>query len=238
MANAQQLKMIGEHEALQVKYMTDMQRSRNYDYVKMYHPTYGKMVCPADWNRRWNDIMAASYAHSVALYAEHGDDCIDHYGNAIELKLAFVKARDLRIGASGRAIVSGPSASSIGSTITAKFRVYKGTDADHHSKDTALVLMSLEHNCFISGFILPGEKVKEIVHNEDRNGVQREISLSAFIRDGYEFGSSIPHIGWENYYSALFDYLCAKEGRITGDEAQAALDKWLSFADDRNLQRL
>lgn len=232
-------KQLAQYTALQLKYMTDWHRSKDYDGAKMCNPINGKLIeLPGDWARRWNDMMAATYVHSVANYSESGDDCTDHYGNSMELKLAFIKARDLRIGASGRAIVSGPSASSIGSIVNAKFRVYNGTDANHHTKDTALVLMSLEHNCFISGFILPGEKVKEIVHNENRNGVQREISLSAFIRDGYEFGSSAPHIGWENYYSALFDYLSAKEGRITGDEAQIALDNWVRFADERNLKRL
>jgi hypothetical protein len=237
--NAALKKDIAQYTALQLKYMTDWHRAKDYDGAKMFSPAQDKIInLPADWNRRWNDMMAATYAHSIANYSESGDDCTDHFGNALELKLAFIKARDLRIGALGRAIVTGPSSTSFGSTVNAKFRVYNGTDADHHTKDTALVLMSLEHNCFISGFILPGEKVKEIVHNENRNGIQREISLSAFIRDGYEFGSSAPHIGWENYYSALFDYLCAKEGRITGDEAEAALAKWISFADENNLKRL
>jgi hypothetical protein len=232
-------KDIAQYAALQIKYMTDWHRVKDYANANMFSPIHDKLInLPGDWFRRTNDMMAATYAHSIANYSDNGDDCTDHFGNALELKLAFIKARDLRIGASGRAIVSGPSSSSFGSTVSAKFRVYNGTDADHHTKDTALVLMSLEHNCFISGFILPGEKVKEIVHNENRNGVNREISLSAFIRDGYEFGSSAPHIGWENYYSALFDYLCAKEGRITGDEAEAALVKWISFADERNLKGL
>jgi hypothetical protein len=238
MVTPNQLNEIGQQAALHAKYMTDWQRTFDYGHVKLFSESQGKLVSPPDKLRRLNDFLAAAYTHSIALYAEHGDDCIDQFGNAIELKLAFVKARDYRIGNSGRAIVAGPSATSIGSTINAKFRVYGGTDSDHHTKDTALVLMSLEHNCFITGFMMPGEKVKEIVHSDTRNGVQREISLSAFIRDGYEFGSSVPHIGWENYYSTLFDYLCAKEGRITGDEAQTALDKWSSFADENNLHRL
>jgi hypothetical protein len=232
-------KDISQYTALQIKYMTDWHRATDYDSVRMLNPVLNKLIkMPSDWPRRWNDIMAAAYAHSVAHYSESGDDCSDYFGNVLELKLAFVKAKELRIGTQGRAIISATNGSSFGNMINAKFRVYNGTDADHHTKDTALILMSLEHNCFISGFILPGEKVKEIVHNENRNGVNREISLAAFVRDGHEFGSSAPHIGWENYYSALFDYLSAKEGRITGAEADAALNKWISFADERNLKRL
>jgi hypothetical protein len=232
-------KDISQYAALQLKYMTDWHRATDYESVRMLNPNQNKLIkMPSDWPRRWNDIMAAAYAHSVAHYSEYGDDCSDHFGNVLELKLAFVKARELRIGTQGRAIVSATSGTSFGNIINAKFRVYNGTDADHHTKDTALVLMSLEHNCFISGFILPGEKVKEIVHNENRSGVNREISLTAFVREGYEFGSSAPHIGWERYYAALFNYLNAKEGRITGDEADAAFATWASFADERNLKRL
>jgi hypothetical protein len=232
-------KDIAKYVSLQLKYMTDWHRASDYGQVKMLNPGQNNLIkMPSDWPRRWNDIMAAAYAHSVANYSESGDDCTDHFGNALELKLAFVKARELRIGTMGRAIVSASSGTSFGNTINAKFRVYNGTDSEHHTKDTALVLMSLEHNCFISGFILPGEKVKEIVHNENRNGIQREISLSAFVREGYEFGSTAPHIGWERYYAALFNYLCAKEGRITGDEADAAFATWASFADEYNLKRL
>lgn len=231
-------KQIAQQVALQANYMTDWQRTFDYGNVKLLSEASGKLVSPPDKLRRLNDFLAAAYTHSIALYADSGDDCVDQYGHAIELKLAFIKARDFRIGAQGRAIVTGPSATSLSSAINAKFRVYEGTAADHHSKDTALVLMSLEHNCFITGFMMTGTNVQKIVHSDTRSSVQRDISLAAFIRDGHEFGSSAPHIGWETYYDALFNYLQAKEGRITGKEATLALDRWASFADDRNLQRL
>lgn len=229
---------VAQQITLQAKYMTDWQRTFDYGYVKLLNAATGKLVSPPDKLRRLNDFLASAYTHSIALYADSGDDCVDQHGNAIELKLAFIKAQDMRIGVHGRAIVTGPSAASLTSSINAKFRVYNGTAADHHSKDTAFILMSHDHNCFITGFMMNGERIQELVHSDSRNTVQRDVSLSAFMRDGYEFGSSVPHIGWENYYNALFNYLCAKEGRITGDEAQTALDKWASFADDRNLQRL
>lgn len=238
MATTDQLLDIAQQTAIHAKYMTDFQRSFDYGQVKLFSEGTGKLVSPPDKLRRLNDFLAAAYTHSIALYADSGDDCIDLSNSAIELKLAFIKGKDMRIGTSGRAIVTGPSATSLTHSINAKFRVYNGTDSEHHNKDTALVLMSLDHNCFITGFMMPGAEINKLVHSESRNTIQRDVSLSAFIRQGYEFDSNVPHIGWAEYYDALWNYLCAKEQRITGEEAEAAIAKWISFADESNLKHL
>jgi hypothetical protein len=238
MLNVSQMQTIAKHVALQAKYMTDFQRTFDYGEVKLYSESAGKLVSPPDKMRRLNDFLAAAYTHSIALYANSGDDCIDQYGNAIELKLAFIKGKEMRIGTSGRAIVTGPSATGLMNSVNAKFRVYEGTDREHHNKDTAFILMSLDHNCYITGFMMPGDRVTEILHASGKNTEQRDVSLSNFIKHGYEFGSSVPHIGWNEYYDALWNYLHAREGRITGDDAEAAITKWISLADEKNLKAL
>lgn len=240
MATAAQLKEIGKQVALHTKYMTDFLRTDDYGYVKLFDVESGTLVRPPGAMRRFNDFVAAAYTHSIAISAGSGDDCIDEHGNVLELKLVYIFASDMRLGVRGTSIMTGTAENpnGLGQSVNAKFRVYNGTNPDHHTKDTALVLMSGDHNCFITGFMMPGDLVKEYVHSDTKNTIQRDVSLSQFATSGSEFGSSIPHIGWENYYNALFNYLCAKEGRITGDLAQAAIDRWASFADERNLQKL
>jgi|SRR5476651_1598428 len=238
MPSSEQLQSIAQQVAVHAKYITDFQRTFDYGEVKLYSETAGKLVSPPDKLRRLNDFLAAAYAHAIAIYADSGDDCIDQFGNAIELKLAFIKGKDMRMGNSGKAIVTGAGSVSFTHAVNAKFRVYSGTDKQHHNKDTALVLMSLDHNCFISGFMLPGEVITDLVHSDTKNTVQRDVSLNSFIKYGYEFASSVPHIGWGEYYEALRNFINAKEKRSPEDEWAAAYAKWVSFADERNLKRL
>jgi hypothetical protein len=167
MATVEQLEAIAKQTVLHAEYMTDIARTFDYHSVKLFNDSTGKLVSPSDKMRRLNDFLAAAYTHSIARYADSGDDCIDKYGHAIELKLAFVKARDLKIGVSGSSIVTQANNSFLNS-VNAKFRVYNGTDKNHHNKDTAFILMSQDHNCFITGFMMTGDLVTKYVHSDTR----------------------------------------------------------------------
>jgi hypothetical protein len=228
--------MISKQVALHTEYITDFQRVHDYGFVKLWDATNEKLISPPNLMRRGNDVLAAAYLHALAINQDNGDDCIDAQGNHYELKLAYVKSRDMSIGKRG-ALIQGTTGNPE-NTVQARFKVYPGTNRNHHNKNTALILMSYDHNCFITGFMLEGGIVGKLLHEGGQKTIARTISLSNFIKYGYEFGSSIPHIGWQNYQSTLFDYVKVREQRITGDEADAVVDKWVGFADTNNLQKL
>lgn len=222
-----------------IKVITTSSRSRKYDGMKMIDKTAKEIIdLPPDWFRRANDIFAATYAHCLARYADSGMDCVDFYGNHLELKFVIVDSNEFMIGPSGKSIKRLNGDTTLLQSIQAIFRVYPGTAADHHSNHTALVLYSKNHDCFISGFIMHGNDIQSYVHSESKNTVTRTVSLSQFIANGYEFDSLVPHIGWEEYEDALYNFLRAKQGLLTEQEATDAIDSWVNLADFDNLQSL
>ena len=228
--------LIANQVAFHAEYMTDFLRCQDYGLVKLYDVETKKLVTPPDLQRRSNDFIAAAYMHALAINSASGDDCIDSKGNTYELKLAYIKSSDMSIGKRGALIQgtkSGPE-----STVQARFKVYEGSQPEKYNKATALILMSYDHNCYITGFMLDGKTVCDQLFNTNQNGISRNISLSNFIRHGYEFGSSIPHIGWNEYRNALFDYVKVKEQPGEQEETDKAVDKWTNLADPRNLKRL
>ncbi len=228
--------MIEHQVAFHTEYITDFQRTHDYGLVKLYDAKTQQLVTPPNLMRRGNDFLAAAYLHALALDSAMGDDCIDAMGNSYELKLAYINSADMSIGKRG-ALIQGARGGPENS-IMARFKIYEGTDRNHHNKDTALILMSYDHNCFITGFMLDGVTVGNLLHEGNQNTVARTITLSNFIKYGYEFGSSVPHIGWANYRSTLFDLVKAREQRISPEETETVVEKWVSFADPRNLQKL
>jgi hypothetical protein len=229
-------KLIEAQVAIHTEYITDWQRTHDYGMIRLFDVKTQKLVSPPNLMRRGNDFLAAAYLHALAINSPLGDDCVDHMGNAYELKLAYIKSEDMSIGKRGaliQGVRGGPE-----NTIQARFKIYEGTDRNHHNKDTALILMSYDHNCFITGFMLKGEIVGELLHEGNQTTVARTISLRNFIEHGREFGSSVPHIGWTNYRETLFDYVKAREQRLRPEETEEVVEKWVSFADPRTLKKL
>lgn len=229
-------KLINDQIALHTEYMIDFKRTHDYGLVKLYDAKTQTLVRPPNLMRRGNDFLAAAYLHALALNSAMGDDCIDANGKCYELKLAYINSTDMSIGKRG-ALIQGARGGPENS-IMARFKVYDGTDREHHNKDTALILMSYDHNCFITGFMLDGNTVGNLLHEGNQNTIARTITLNNFMKYGYEFGSSIPHIGWSNYRNTLFDYVKAREQRLSPDETKTVVEKWVSFADPRTLQKL
>lgn len=228
--------MIARQVAFHIEYMTDFQRTHDYGLVKLFDTNTQTLVTPPNLMRRGNDFLAAAYVHALAINSTMGDDCIDAMGRSYELKLAYIKSTDMSIGKRG-ALIQGARGGPENS-IMARFKVYEGTAREHHNKDTALILMSYDHNCFITGFMLDGATVGNLLHEGNQTTVARTITLNNFMKYGYEFGSSIPHIGWENYRSTLTQFVKAREQRLNEKETQEVVDKWVNFADPRTLQRL
>lgn len=222
-----------------VEVITMSSRARNYENMKMIDSDCLNVIdLPPDWFRRANDIFAATYAHCLARYADSGMDCVDFYGNHLELKFVIVDSNEYMIGSSGKSIKRVNSDTGIRQSIQAMFRVYPGTADGHHSTDTALVLYSKNHDCFIGGFIMNGNEIRSIVHSDNKTSVTRTVPLAQFIDHGYEFDSLVPHIGWEEYETALFNFLRAKQGIIEGQEADDAINTWINLADQNNLKTL
>lgn len=228
--------LISKQVAFHTEYITDLQRVHDYGLVKLYDISANKLVSPPNLMRRGNDFLAAAYLHALAIHQDHGDDCIDALGNTYELKLAYINSRDMSIGKRG-ALIQGARGGPENS-IMARFSVYPGTEREHHTKNTALILMSYDHNCFITGFMLEGNIVETLLHEGNQNTVSRTISLSNFIKYGYEFSSSVPNIGWTNYLTTLTNYVKAREQRLTVDETNAVVEQWVGFSDPNNLQKL
>lgn len=227
---------ISQQIAFHAQYMTDFIRHQDYGLVKLYDVESSNLVTPADLQRRSNDFIAAAYTHTLAINSTSGDDCVDSKGNTFELKLAYIKSSDMSIGKRGALIQgtkSGPE-----STVQARFKVYEGSAQSKYNKDTALILMSYDHNCYITGFMLDGKTVCDQLFNTNQNGISRTISLSNFIKSGYEFGSSIPHIGWSNYRNALLDYVKVKEQPSSPEDTQSSMTTWENLAKFDNLKRL
>lgn len=233
------LKIVREQVANQCEFITDWIRLGILSDVKFYDKDNHKLVGPQDYPlyfRRLNDAYAAAYCHALAIAADNGDDCVDVYGKTMELKLAYVSAKDYTIGERGALVRN--NGTSLGQAINAKFRVFEKTDSNHHNKDTALILMSYEHNTFITGFAMTGERVCELLHDRAKTTQARQVSLANFIEYGYEFGSSVPHIGWERYLESLDAYVRVREGKPTIKNCDQVVKDWIDLADVRNLQRL
>lgn len=235
----EQSRVIEKQVSLHTTHMTSILRSHRYDSVRLFDQKKNALVAPFDITHRDNDFIAAAYVHALAIYQTNGDDCIDANGNTYELKLVYVDSRDMNIGKrGGLQLGSGVFKSNLENSIHARYKVYPGTDKNHHNKETALILMSCDHQCYITGFMMHGDNVTEFLHESNQNCVGRTISLGNFIKHGYEFGSSVPHIGWQNYYDSLHNYVMAREGRLNAEETQAARQKWIELCDIRNLNSL
>lgn len=231
------LALIRAQVDLHDKFIMDLHRLRDYSFVKMFNPRTGTLNAPPDLLRRGNDILAAAYVSALAIDQQSGDDCIDVNGQSLELKLAIVSSDMLEFSSKGNLVRSGYG-NGLAHTLQAKFRVYDGTKLDHHNKDTAFVLLSYEHNCFISAFMMKGDDVQNLLMDGNQSGVQRKISLNQFIHHGYEINSAIPNIGWERYYSCLKNYVAGAEGHLPPDEAMQALEDWTQLADLNKLRKL
>jgi hypothetical protein len=232
---------IATQVALNAKYMVDFLRTRNWAYMSLYDPSTNSFVSPFGIERKWDDFVAAPFFNAVALNAYNGDDYVDQYGHTGESKLIIMDSHALRMNSNGTVIVAGSKDDPIGlgQKYSTKFRKYKGTDPEHHTKDTGVVLLSADHRCYIGGFKMPGKKVKEFVHRESNsNSPERAISLAQFGTYGNVISSDIPHIGWDQYYNALFNFLRARDGWIRGKEADDAFETWLSLAEEKNWQKL
>jgi len=236
MVTNNQLTAIRKQIALHTEFITELNRVGDFSYIRLFNTKTGELSFPPNIMRRGNDLLAAAYVHALAIDQQNGDDCIDANGKTIELKLAYIKSEGMTISSQGN-VIRKTDLTTIESNTNAKFRRYKGTQAGHHEKDTAFVLMSYDHNCFITAFMMPGKTVEQLIDN-GQSSVERSISLSQFIKHGYEIGSSVPHIGWDRYKTALKNFVAGCEGKCSVPEAGLAHAEWAKLADLNNLQRL
>lgn len=227
---------IREQVAIHTRFILDFEWSQDYRFVRMLNEKTGKMHLPASWKRRTNDILGAAYMHAIAFDHGNGDDCMDEYGNRYEVKLTYINSDDVTTGPRGGLLHNN---NSLAAACRAKFSVYDGTHDEHHNQTTAYVLMSEDHNCFITGYIMTGRMVSDLLIGDgNRKSTERGISLSQFQNYGYEFSSMISHIGWDVYEPALYDYVMARDGKVPADEAAQAIQKWINLVDHRKLRRL
>lgn len=230
-------KLISKQVALNIDIVTPCLRMTDYSLMRMFNLKKQQLTAPINAFRRANDILAATFVHYLAIDQQNGDDCIDVNGNAMEVKLAFLKSDDLTISKQGNVIRKGSENGLIHNT-QAKFRVHNGTAKGHHNKDTAFILVSEDHACFIGGFIMRGDKVDELLTSGSQKGVNRKISLSQFIKHGYEINSSVPHIGWERYHECLKNFVAGAEGMLPVPQAGEAHKAWTELADVNKLRKL
>lgn len=231
-----QKEIIRNQVAVHTNYMLDFEWSQDYKFVKLWDPETKSLILPSDWKRRTNDILAATYIHSLAIYANNGDDCLDEYGNTYEVKLTYIHSKDYLVSPRDALMQKNQNPNTplsklrgIGQACRTKFKVYPGTDKNHHNKTTAYVLMSGDHNCYITGYIMTGDKVSQILHSSSSSCVERPITLSKFQIDGHEITSSVPRIGWDAYVHSLRNYIKARDNVITGSERDAAIDAWVNL---------
>lgn len=229
--------LIAKQIALNIDIVTPCLRMTDYSFMKLFNIKKQKLTAPIDAFRRMNDVLAATFVHYLAIDQKNGDDCVDMNGNTLEVKLAFINSSDLTLSTQGNLIRKGSEGGLIHNT-QAKFRVHKGTAKGHHNKDTAFILVSEDHACFIGGFMMHGDKVDELLTSGTQTGVQRKISLSQFIKYGYEINSSVPHIGWERYHECLKNFVAGAEGMLSIPKAGEAHQAWTELADIRNLRKL
>lgn len=219
--------------AVHSKYLLDFEWSQDYRFVRLWDPRTKSLRLPADWKRRTNDILAANYIHALALYQGTGDDCLDVYGNTYEVKLTYVHSRDFVLGPRGgvlqRPATEKSTPKGIKQACKANFKVYRGTDYDHHNQTTAYVLMSEDHNSYITGYMMNGSTVRDLLTSGQKTSEDRSISLSQFQNLGIEIKSSVPSMGWESYYQSLSRYIAARDGLITGVDRDAAIESWLNL---------
>lgn len=228
---------VKEQASLHADLVSDMFTFNDLSFAKMYDMENDKMVSfSANTFRRSNDILAGSYAHSIAIDQLYGEDCIDHFGKSIELKLAILSMKDFSISQSNS--LSRNDNTTIFTATAARFSVYPTTPIDHHAKNTAFVLFSADHNQFITGFMMNGENVKEALTGSGQECVDRKISLRNFIDNGYEFGSRVPHMGFNNYYEKAWYYVAARQGLLPKIQAIKAYSDWVELSNKDNLKRL
>lgn len=218
------LQTIKHQVAFHTQYINLCLATHDYGLIRLYDSTTDRLVCPADLPRRFNDFVAAAYVHALALNQSTGYDCIDGEGHCMELKLAYIHSKNVGL-TSINSLTFNQKTFDHG--IQANWKVHKGTARDHHSKDTAFILIDGDHNCFITGFVLKGEQVEEFLHGNNKQSINRKISLSQFIKHGYEIDSSVPNLGWKNYYESLHRYILAREGQLTEEEADEARQSWI-----------
>lgn len=227
--------------AFQCHHMLDIMWSGHTEGLAMLDKRRKKLTdeLPMLWGRRMNDIYAAAYMHCVAYDEGNGDDCVDWYGNEYEVKLTGIRSRDLCIGANGALLHKGSEGAKKGKSLfdrcRTKWKVFDKTAAEHHNQTTGYILVSEDHKCFIDGFIMHGDAIVQLLANGE--AVDRSISLGQFMTYGYRFPSSVPHIGWERYQSALDSFVRAKYGMLTPEESQIAIHNWVTLADPEKLKR-
>ena len=87
----------------------------------------------------------------------------------------------------------------------ARYDVRPSTDLQLHNKKTLFVLISTDHGKFIDAFGMDGNSIVEALSTQ--NSPTRKVSLNKFLKFGYRFKSTVPHIGYENYLDRLKAYL-------------------------------
>lgn len=177
--------------------------------------------------RRINDILAASYAGYVAMNQKTGDDAINHLGHTMEFKLAEISSKSFSLGSQGSLIYN--TSGSWTSCMGAIFHLYPGTDMEQKIQDTTLILYSSDHERYITGFVMSGEKIYEIL--KDKRSTTN-ISISAFIKDGYEIKSEVGSIGFKKYENALLQYIRANAGLLPKERALDAITNWIKLASE------
>lgn len=210
--------------------------TQSYGTLRQYDEDK-QMMGPVEIIGKSYDIYASMFMQAIVLHGGTGTDCRDKFGNDYEVKLVKVYGDKIIADEDGQ-LFYGSLNSYLRSSINANYRVYKGTKEGHHNKVTVLVLYSMEHRCFIAGFIMRGEDIEHVLRNMKKTSVERVVTLNDFLNYGYEIGSVLPYIGWSRYVDVATRLSHAKQGLLTEEEKAKVIDEWITFADQRTLQRL
>ena len=182
-------------------------------------------IKPADVFRKGNDILAATYCHLLPLANPHGYDAIALDGTGYELKLAYIDIDEYSVSSSNN-LIRTCSKNTLEQTVAGHYKIFKTTDSANYTKDTILVLISKKHKSFISGFILPSNKIIGLL--PDTEVIQKKIALAKFIELGKELNSAVRHIGYDNFIVQSKLYI---SGKISEEEylniRQASLDTYI-----------
>lgn len=194
------------------------------------------------FSRRIHDVLAASYCGYIAFLQDNGHDCINHKGHLLELKLTQANSNNFTIGKNNK--LKYKKDSSWISSVGANYDISLSTDLKRKSQDTALILWSEDHSCFISGFIMKKDHVYDFLTERDLNckagsRVKRNISLYKFLTYGHEFPS--PHatyISFELYENALYNYVMAREGYFDNFKTNYWINFWKNLPEiSKNIKK-
>lgn len=190
------------------------------------------------------DIRASIYAHTVVVNAANGDDAIDSFGNAYELKSIFVNRERIRKGQNGQLMYG---SGNILDVLHINYKEYETTDLENFNKTTIVVVFDDHSKLAIECFAIRGNDIVSFLalkskKKDDSKKLypERHKSLRDIINNGFRFDSMAPTIGLEKWMNVMHDYLRAQDAtsRMNVLERQVANENLKAMDSGKFLQSL